>query len=254
MTVLGDLLSVRHHSTYGWRAKIGLIVPPTNTVNESEWRIAMPEGVSFHTHRMALHSDIDTSEGKTRLHRDLDDAFAMLLPAEPDVVAYACTAGSMVKPVDSLPAALSQRHGVKTVTTSAAIVAALRSVNAKSLSVATPYGETLNAHEARFLEDHGFRVERISGLGIGERGPSEYPLIARTSIERVRAHACEAFVPGSDALLLLCTDFPSQPLITDLEAELGVQVITSNQATLWACLRAANVDDRPAPLGRLAMH
>lgn len=245
-------MSVRHHSTYGWRAKIGLIVPPTNTVNESEWRLAVPDGVSFHTHRMALHGDIDSETGRARLDRDLDNAFAMLLPAEPDVVAYACTAGSMVKPVESLPTALSDRHGVKAVTTSAAIVAALKSLDAVRLSIATPYGDTLNAHETCFLEDHGFRVERIIGLGIGEGGPSEFPLIARTSVEKVHAHARAAFAPESDVLVLLCTDFPTQPLIGALEAEFDVPVVTSNQATLWACLRAAGLDDEPATLGRLA--
>ena len=245
-------LSVRHQSTYGWRAKIGLIVPPTNTVNESEWRLTVPDGVSFHTHRMALHSDIDSDAGRARLHGDLDDAFAMLLPAAPDVIAYACTAGSMVDPAESLPNALSDRHGVAAVTTSAAIVAALRALAAVRLSVATPYGDTLNAHESHFLEAHGFRVDRIAGLGIGEGGPSEFPKIARTDLEEVHSHARAAFVPGSDALLLLCTDFPAQPLIGALEDEFGAPVVTSNQATLWACLRAAGLDDAPAALGRLA--
>lgn len=246
-------MSVRHHSTYGWRAKLGLIVPPTNTVNESEWWLARPKGVSFHTHRMCLHSDIASAEGRARLDRDLDDAFAMLLPVGPDVVAYACTAGSMVTPARSMPEALSGKHQVKAITTSAAIVGALEALGAKRLSVATPYGETLNAHETRFLEDHGFSVERILGLGIGENGPAEFPLIARTDIDTVRNHARSAFAPGSDALVLLCTDFPTQPLIVELEAELSVPVVTSNQATLWACLRAAGLDDEPAALGRLAM-
>jgi len=245
-------VTVRHQSTYGWRAKIGLIVPPTNTVNESEWRLAVPDGVSFHTHRMVLHDDIGSDGGRARLDRDLDRAFAMLLPAAPDVIAYACTAGSMVQPVESLPCSLSERHGVEAVTTSAAIVAALRSFRAVRLSVATPYGDTLNAHEVAFLEAHGFRVERICGLGIGEGGPWEFPLIARTGIEDVRAHARIAFAPQSEALLLLCTDFPTQSLIGALEAELDVPVVTSNQATLWACLRAAGLDDAPAALGRLA--
>ena len=151
-----------------------------------------------------------------------------------------------------MPDALSDRHEVKAVTTSAAIVAALRSLGAVRLSIATPYGDTLNAHETSFLEGHGFHVERIVGLGIGEGGPSEYPLIAQTGIEKVHAHASAAFVPESDALVLLCTDFPTQPLIGALEAELGVPVVTSNQATLWACLRAAGLDDEPAALGRLA--
>ena len=229
-------------------------MPPTNTVNESEWRLAVPEGVSFHTHRMTLHGDISSDAGRAQLNRDLDRAFEMLIPAQPDVIAYACTAGSMVDPVDSLPAELTARHGMKAVTTSAAIISALDVLGAKRLSVATPYGETLNDHEAAFLTRNGFEVERIAGLGIGEAGPSEYPLIARTGLQQVADHVRGTFVAGSDAMVVLCTDFPAQPLILELEAELGVPVVTSNQATLWACLRAAGLNDAPQLLGRLAAH
>ena len=65
------------------------------------------------------------------------------------------------------------------------------------------------------------------------------------------AHARAAFVPGSDALLITCTDFPTLPLIPELEDELGVPVVTSNQATFWAMLRAARIDDRFEHLGKL---
>ena len=51
-------------STYGFRAKIGLIVPPTNTVNEGEWARMVPDGVTVHTMRMALHANSGTPEGK----------------------------------------------------------------------------------------------------------------------------------------------------------------------------------------------
>lgn len=242
---------MRHNSTYGWRAKIGLIVPPTNTVNEAEWGRMTPKGVTFHTHRMPLHSDIASAAGKQRLNDDLDAAFAMLKPANPDVVAYACTAGSMVHPVTSLPDDLTRRNTVASVTTSAAIVAALHALGATRLSVATPYADALNAHEAEFLRQNGFDVARIIGLGIGANGPHEYPQIAQTGIEAVRDHALAAFVPGSDALVLLCTDFPTLPLIDTLEDTTSVPVVTSNQATLWAALRAAGLNDQPAELGRL---
>gem|GEM_PF-4633866 len=51
-------------STYGWRAKLGLIVPTTNTVNEAEWNMAAPDGVSIHGARMVLHTDVTTKAGK----------------------------------------------------------------------------------------------------------------------------------------------------------------------------------------------
>ena len=244
-------VTARHLSTYSQRAKLGLIVPPTNTVNEAEWSRMMPEGVTFHTHRMPLHADTTSDAGRQALHDDLDHVFSMLRQSRVDAIAYACTAGSMINPVNALPDALAARNGVKAVTTSAAIVAALQALGARRLSVATPYPDRLNEHETHFLEDNGFVVERLIGLGIGANGPHEYIHIAETPIEKVAAHCRAAFVPGSDALLVTCTDFPTLPLIAQLEDEFGVPVVTSNQATFWAMLRTAGIDDRLPALGRL---
>ena len=55
-------------SDYAVRARLGLIVPPTNTVNETEWRAMLPAGVSFHTHRMRLHPDVSSEAGLAGLH------------------------------------------------------------------------------------------------------------------------------------------------------------------------------------------
>jgi maleate isomerase/arylmalonate decarboxylase len=240
----------RHLSAYSDRAKIGLIVPPTNTVNEAEWGRMMPDGVTFHTVRMPLHppghgTTIDT------VAKDIAAKAGELTPAGVDVVAYACTAGSMVTPPDSLCEAASALAQVPVVTTAAAIVAALRSLGARRLSIATPYHDALNGHEVAFLEAAGFEVLAIAGLGIGANGPSDYPLIARTPLDRVKAHARSVFVPGSDALLITCTDFPTLPLIAPLERELGVPVVTSNQATLWQALHTAGIRDAVADAGVL---
>lgn len=241
----------RHLSTYSQRAKLGLIVPPTNTVNEAEWSRMVPAGITFHTHRMPLHPDTSSEEGKRGLMRDLDRVFGMLKQSRVDAIAYACTAGSMINPVRSLPDALTERNGVRAVTTSAAIVAALKELGVAKLSVATPYAQRLNEHETHFLEENGFEVLRLIGLGIGANGPSEYVRIAETPLSEVATHARAAFVPGSDALLITCTDFPTLPLITQLEHQLGVPVVTSNQATFWALLRAAGIDDRLDGFGAL---
>ena len=49
---------------YGARARLGVIVPPTNTVNEVEWQRMAPDGVSVHATRMPLHTDSGTEEGE----------------------------------------------------------------------------------------------------------------------------------------------------------------------------------------------
>ena len=244
-------MEARHRSAYGPRARLGLIVPPTNTVNEAEWARLCPDGVTFHTHRMALHSDTESAEGRAGLMADLEAVFALLGQCSPDVIAYACTAGSMVTPAEALPEDLHRRTGRAAVTTAAAIVAALRALRVRRVAVATPYARALNAHETEFLTAHGLEVLRLIGLGIGAGGPQEYVQIARTPLDAVADHARAAFVPGAEALLITCTDFPSLPLIRPLEAELGVPVVTSTQATLWAALRAAGIADAPPAGGRL---
>ena len=238
----------RHRSAYSARAKIGLVVPGTNTVNEAEWSRLMPDGVTFHTVRMAIHSD--PSSDRASVVRDIATSVRQLAQARVDVVAYACTAGSMVSPPNALPEAVERETGVPVVTTAAAIVAALSALGAKRVSIATPYHDALNDHEVHFLGENGIETARIAGLGLGANGPVDYPLIAETPLDRIEAHARAVFVPGSDALLITCTDFPSLPLIARLEADLGVPVVTSNTATLWAALRRAGISD-PVPGGRL---
>jgi maleate cis-trans isomerase len=55
-----------------------------------------------------------------------------------------------------------------------------------------------------------------------------------------------AFVPEADAMLIACTDFGTLPVVSTLEAEFGIPIVTSNQAQLWATLRAATIHD-PVP-------
>jgi maleate isomerase/arylmalonate decarboxylase len=243
--------AARHRSAYGWRAKLGLIVPPTNTVNEGEWSRMVPEGVTFHTRRMKLHADTTSEAGRAALYADIGQAVGDLTPARVDVVAYGCTAGSMISPPDALPHHIAGVAGCAAVTTAAAIVAALKALGVRRLSVATPYHQALNDHEEHFLTDNGFEVLAIAGLGIGAGGPHEYIRIAETPLDAVADHARRVFRPGSDALLISCTDFPTLPLLPVLEAELGVPVVTSNQATFWAALRAAGIVDRFERFGAL---
>ncbi len=239
-------MTLRPASSYSTRARLGLIVPPTNSVNEAEWQRLMPEGVTFHSHRMKLHAADDAA-----LMPDLLAAIEVLGQVRPDAIAYACTAGSMTTPSSRMPDIASDGSGHRVLTTSHALVLALRALGARRISVATPYAEALNTHEVEFLAAHGIDTLAIAGLGIGGGGPHEYVRIAQTSLAEVRAHALATCAPESDALLLACTDLPTLPLLAELEAELGVPVISSNTATLWAMLRACGILDAVPGGGRV---
>jgi maleate cis-trans isomerase len=214
------------NTTYGTRAKLGLIVPPTNTVNEAEWHEMVPEGVTFHVTRMRLHADNSSAEGKRALYADIKEATGDLAQAGLSVISYGCTAGSMVQPINQLSDFMSDVSGIPCVTTASAIVSALNALNVKKISIATPYHQALNNHEVKFLADNGFETLRISGLGIGTNGPHEYIEIAQTPTDKIKAHILS-----------------SLSLIPELEKELGKPVISSNLATLWAALRTIKIKD-----------
>jgi maleate cis-trans isomerase len=56
---------------------------------------------------------------------------------------------------------------------------------------------------------------------------------------------------GCDALVLLATDLPTFASIEPLERALGIPVVSSNQAILWAALRGLGAPPPARALGRL---
>ena len=244
-------LSGSERTRYGRRAKLGLIVPGTNTVNEAEWHRHAPDGVTVHSARMTLHADVDTEAGRAALFADITQATDRLARAPLSAIAYGCTAGSMIHPVTALPKHMAATAGVPCVTTAGALVTALHALDVHRVAIATPYHDALNEHEAAFFEAAGFAVQRIIGLGIGADGFHEYAQLACTPEDVISRHVQAADHHDADAMLVSCTDLPVLPLIPALEKALGKPVITSNQATLWAALRAVDITDDLPALGTL---
>ena len=230
--------------SYGWRAKIGVIVPPTNTVNETEWNLMAPEGVSVHSTRMPLHSDSSSEKGKQALYQDIKIATSYLTLAGLNAIAYGCTAGSMILPLTELSEFMGELANVPCVTTAASIVNALKILGVSKVALATPYHDLLNQHEVEFLGKVGITVVHEQGLGIGAAGPHEYIKIAQTPAANVFEHVVSADRAEAEAMVVSCTDFPILNMIPDLEKHLRKPVITSNQATFWAVLRSARIDDQ----------
>ena len=155
----------------------------------------------------------------------------------------------MVTPIEALPDFMRGVTGIPAVATAPSLVLVARALGVTRVSMATPYHDELNEHERHFLADNGIEVLKMAGLGIGAGGPGEYGRIAQVPLDKVYAHARSVDHKDAQALMISCTDFSTLPLIARLESELGIPVITSNTATLWAALRAAIT---VAPLERRA--
>ena len=242
-------LSLEDFRPGGWRARIGVIVPPSNTVNETEFNRLKPDGVSFHFTRSPLHAD-PAADGFAAMMRDLDRAGGELASCSVDLVAYGCTAGSMACPADLLLGRLNEAAGARAVSTAGAILDALEALGATRIAMATPYTEATNAHEAHFLERHGIAVVASAGLGLNAT-PEKIREISRVAPRAVFDHARAVDRPDAEALLICCTDFNTVDAVEPLEEALGKPVVTSNTATLWAALRALGIEDRIAGCGRL---
>lgn len=232
---------------YGWRGRIGLVIPSSNTTMESEFWRFVPEGASVHTARMRLVEV--TKESLERMAEYAASAAEDLSTASVDIIVYGCTTGAMVGGMEwerRLVRSIEERTGVRTISTAEAVVEALRALNARRLVVATPYIDELNKMEEDFLRSCGFDVLKIKGLGlrynveIGRQPPwTSYKL------------AKEVFHRDADALFISCTNFRTFEILELLERDVGVPVVSSNSASLWLALRRIGVKDVIRGLGKL---
>jgi maleate isomerase len=136
--------------------------------------------------------------------------------------------------------------GCAAITTGQAITEALKYLRANRLVLISPYVERANRDEIRYLREAGFEVVHDFGLGLA--GSDEY--IAVTP-ERWKEIVLENRRPNADGYLLSCTNTTMIEVIEELEQRLQKPIVTSNQATLWACLKRLGVTARPDGLGRL---
>jgi maleate isomerase len=232
----------------GWRTRIGLIVPSANTTNEPEFVDYAPDGVTVHSSRM-LHEEttVENMEAMSETGRKCAE---LLATANPDVLAFGCTTGSLVSGEPSyaleMEDSLAEVGGVPAVATAASILRAFEAMDMDSMVVHTPYPDALNEREHTFIEDAGFDVLALEGLGLkpttdkGEIHP-----------ETVYRHARAIDDADADGVFVSCTNYRTFEVIEALEADLDKPVVTSNQALLWNVLSVAGVDAADIPLGSL---
>ncbi len=97
-----------------------------------------------------------------------------------------------------------------------------------------------------FFAADGFEVKTIVGPQIQE--VSAVRAVASDSIYRTARSLALSEV---DALCLLATDMETFAIIDALERDVGLPVLSSNQALLWASLRALAIDAPVEGVGRL---
>jgi maleate isomerase len=227
------------------RARIGLIIPTSNRLSEEQFNRYAPSGVHIHTTRLRMTGPNRVSP--TDLPREITYAAGLLADAKCDVIVFHCTGSSMEAGFEGEQRIISDMAaatGRRATSTASALVDALHAVEAHRLALISPYPS--NEHEVAFLQSAGFEVVRDRAAAL----PGSDAFVSTPSSFWVEATQQEADA-RVDAYLLSCTNIRSIEIIEDLEERLGRPVITSNQATLWYCLRACGLPDVVPGLGRL---
>ncbi len=234
-------------------ARIGVLVPFTNTNLEPDIAMLAPPGVSVHAARLGGY-DIDAIPDADQMAglgaSNIDEPLRLVGGVRPDVVLYGCTSATLSHGVafdQDLCAKVSALIGARTVTAASALVAALTILNVTRIAFASPYVASLNDMAIAFLADSGFdTVSRADyPVALGNYGQGEL------TPEDVFNLGMQANSDDAQALVLSCTDMRSVEIIERLEKTIGKPVVTSNQAMMRVALDHLGLSCPYPAFGRL---
>jgi maleate isomerase len=213
---------------------VGVVAPFDFALDRELWRW-VPDDVSLHLTRtpfVPVEVGLDLARMVSE-HETLREAVRALSAVSPEVVAYACTSGSFVGGLAgerSMASAMTTAGEIASLTTSGALLVALRELDVRRVAVITPYTKSVTDSLEDYLQEAGIQVCGRSYLGLTRE-------IWRVPYRDVVAMAREAVSGAPDALFISCTNLPTYDVIPQLEAELRMPVISANQVTIWAALR-----------------
>ena len=234
--------------------RVGVLVPFTNTNLEPDLAMMLPEGYTLHSARMGGY-DADEIPDAGQMQGlgasdGLDGELRLLLGVRPDEVLYGCTSATLAHGQGfdrDLATKIKVASGAVTVTAAGALVGALRALGVRRIGFASPYVAALNDDALGFLADEGFETvgrgevaEALSNDGQGLLTPDD-----------AFALGMQADAPEAEAIVLSCTDLRAAEAIARLEKATGKPVITSNQAMVFAMLRALGWSGAVPGFGRL---
>jgi maleate isomerase len=231
----------------GSKATLGLVVLQADETLEQDFRRLFPDrDIAIYTSRIPS-GDALTPDSIAAMRDELPRG-ARLLPraARFDAVGYGCTSGTTLIGAEAV--ARMVRQGVKTPMVTdplTAALVALRALNVVRLGLVTPYVESVAGPVRDAFAAAGFVVGQT--LTFGEDVEAR---VARISPASIKA-AARAASKDADAVFLSCTNLRTLDIIDELEAELGLPVLSSNQVLAWHMAQATTAPLAKDAPGRL---
>jgi maleate isomerase len=239
----------------GYRLKLGVVIPSTNSIVQPETDAMRPPGVTNHIGRihipdLPLTNDTEFEQIMVAIEPDLYGAVDRVMSCKPGHLIMAMSIptfwGGMAG-AEQLKARLETRSGVTVSLGSLACAEALRRFpQVRTVGILTPYQPIGDAQVAGFFEENGWRVGAVHSL----KRPSEV-LIGHATEQDLRDGLKTLAAQGVDAIVQAGTDLAMADLAGEAERWLGIPVIAINVATYWSALRANGIEDRVRGFGSL---
>jgi maleate isomerase len=231
----------------GSKATLGLVILQADETLEQDFRRLFPgRDIAIHTSRIPSGDEL-TTDTVVEMEAELPRGVGLLpRAARFDAVGYGCTSGTTLIGAEAVARII--RQGVETPLVTdllSAALAALGALGVGRLGLVTPYIEAVAGPVRGAFVGAGFAVGET--LTFGEEVEARVARIAPDSIRQ----AARAAAVGAAAVFLSCTNLRTLDVIDDLEAELGVPVLSSNLALARHMARATGAALAPDAPGRL---
>jgi maleate isomerase len=248
---------------WGFRARLGILVPHAAIGSESELAAMAPEGVSIHATRVPLGvmlagglMDPTIALEPVRAFADpplVDEAAELLAAAPLHAIGFAFTSSSYVRGAaddEMLRRRLEGRtRGIPVAISAASAVLGLRALGARRIALVDPpwFSPELTALGVDYFTSQGFEVAYAAAAGV----PSEQRAINPGQLfEWIR----EQVPVGADAVAIGGNGLRAVGIIQALEEDVDLPVLTANQVLLWHLLRLSGTHVPIAGYGRLFDH
>ncbi len=228
-------ISTRYEAAMPTAPRILLVVPANNSTMEPELRALYPEMRQLDVARVKRPPRTLTVADMPAYGRSTVEAVQPFKESRPDLVIYGCTAaGFLAGPEGNgrIVGELRAATGAPVVSTSDAMIEALRHADVRRTTVVTPYLRAVNDGLANYLSASGIEVEALDSFFC-----ETTDALGRITAEEVEAKALATVTPASTGLFIACSQLPTLTIIEPLRRRLAIPVWTSIQATAWSGAR-----------------
>lgn len=242
----------------GYRAKMGVLVPATNTIAQPEYEAMRPRGVTNHVARMApsdrgkVVGDLDAYRKSLERGPDhIKAAIDQVLPCAPDAIVLGHSIDTFrggLKGADALGADLTAHAGgVPVILPSHAFVAALKALGVgPRIAALTPYFPPGDEQVVDFFSSAGFEIVDLIGLKCP--GPLAIAATPEADVVAALKRLAENDV---DAIVQPGTNLATCALAAQAETWLGKRVLACNTVVYWHALRHLGLSDQFEGFGPL---